>query len=101
MAKATEVPLANVLPLTAALNEAGHLALGGCDAVELAREFGTPLYVFDEETLRHQCRAFQGEFRSRYPDTTVTYAGKAYLGRALCAIMGPYKAPNSRQALAS
>jgi diaminopimelate decarboxylase len=83
----TNLPLADILPLTAALNEAGHLALGGDDAVELAREFGTPLYVFDEETLRHQCREFQTEFRSRYPDTAVTYAGKAYLGRALCAII--------------
>ncbi len=87
MVKATEVPLANILPLTAALNEAGHLALGGCDSVELAREFGTPLYVFDEETLRRQCRAFQGEFRARHADTEVAYAAKAYLGRALGAIL--------------
>ena len=87
MAKATEPPLADILPLTAAVSEAGHLTLGGCDAVELAREFGTPLYVFDEETLRHQCRAFQVEFRARHPDSAVAYGAKAYLGRALCAIL--------------
>ncbi len=87
MAKVTQLPLASILPLTAAINEAGHLSLGGCDAVELAREFGTPLYVFDEETLRGQCRAFQSEFRSRYPDTVVAYAAKAYLGRALAGIL--------------
>ena len=81
------VSLSGVLPLTAAVNEAGHLAMGGCDAVALAHEFGTPLYVFDEETLRHQCRQFQGEFRSRHPDTAVAYAAKAYLGRALAAIL--------------
>lgn len=81
------VPLSDILPLTAAVNEAGHLTLGGCDAVELAREFDTPLYVFDEETLRHQCRKFQAEFRSRHPDTVVAYAAKAYLGRALAAIL--------------
>ena len=85
--RATEVPLASILPLTAAVNETGHLALGGCDAVALAREFSTPLYVFDEETLRHQCRQFQSEFRSRYPDTAVAYAAKAYLGRALAAVL--------------
>ncbi len=85
--KATEVPLSGILPLTAAVNEAGHLTLGGCDAVELARDFGTPLYVFDEETLRGQCRAFQAEFRSRHADTAVVYAAKAYLGRALAAIL--------------
>ncbi len=87
MAKATEMPLAPILPLTAAVNEAGHLTLGGCDAVDLARDFGTPLYVFDEETLRRQCREFQSQFRSRHPDTVVAYAAKAYLGRALAAIL--------------
>ncbi len=85
--KTSAVPLAGILPLTAAVNEAGHLTLGGCDAVALAGEFGTPLYVFDEETLRHQCRQFQSEFRSRHADTAVAYGAKAYLGRALCALM--------------
>ncbi len=87
MARETKIPLAAILPVTAAVNEAGHLTLGGCDAVELAREFGTPLYVFDEETLRGRCREFQSEFRSRYPDTVVAYAAKVYLGRALAAIL--------------
>jgi diaminopimelate decarboxylase len=87
MARETKIPLADILPLTAAVNGAGHLTLGGCDAVGLAREFGTPLYVFDEETLRHQCREFQGRFRARYPDTVVAYGAKAYLSRAVAAIM--------------
>ena len=87
MAKATQIARPDILPLTASVNEAGHLSLGGCDAVELAREFGTPLYVFDEETLRGQCREFQTEFRSRHADTEVAYAAKAYLGRALAAII--------------
>ncbi len=87
MARETRIPPAPILPLTAAVNEAGHLTLAGCDAVALAREFGTPLYVFDEETLRHQCREFQSEFRSPHPDTVVAYAAKAYLGRALAAIL--------------
>ncbi len=85
--KATQIPLSHVLPLTAGVSEAGRLMLGGCDTVELARDFGTPLYVFDEETLRGQCRAFIGAFRSRYPETSVAYAAKAYLGRALAAIV--------------
>jgi diaminopimelate decarboxylase len=87
LVRATEVPLANVLPLTAGVTEGGHLTLGGCDAVELAGEFGTPLYVFDEETLRGQCRAFQHEFQSRYNNSVVAYAAKAYLGRALAGII--------------
>lgn len=87
MAKATSVPLAGILPVTAAVNEAGHLTIGGCDAVALAHEFGTPLYVFDEETLRQRCREFRSEFGSRYADTTVIYACKAYIGRALAALL--------------
>ncbi len=82
-----ELPLAGILPLTAAANDDGHLTIAGCDTVALAHEFGTPLYVFDEETLLHQCREFQAQFRSRHPDTAVSYAGKAYLGRALAALL--------------
>ncbi len=82
-----ELPLAGILPLTAAVSDDGHLTIAGCDAVELAREFGTPLYVFDEETLRHQCRQFRAEFRSRHADSGVSYAAKAYLGRALAALL--------------
>ena len=83
----TELPLAGILPVTAAIDGEGHLVLGGCDAVQLAREFGTPLYVFDEETLRGQCRAFRDAFSSRYPESEVVYAAKAYLGRALAGII--------------
>ena len=83
----TKVPLSQILPLTAGVTSDGHLTLAGCNAVDLARDFGTPLYVFDEETLRGQCRAFQEAFRSRYRDTAVAYAAKAYLGRALAAIV--------------
>jgi len=83
----TEVPLSQILPLTAGVSPEGHLTLAGCDAVDLARDFGTPLYVFDEETLRGQCRAFLDAFRSRYPETSVAYAAKAYLGRAIAAII--------------
>jgi diaminopimelate decarboxylase len=86
-ASGAELPLAGILPLTAAVSDDGHLTIAGCDAVALAREFGTPLYVFDEETLRHQCREFQSQFRSRHQDTAVSYAGKAYLGRALAALL--------------
>ena len=87
MVRATEIPLANILPLTAGVTDGGHLTLGGCDAVDLAGEFGTPLYVFDEETLRGQCRAFQEAFQSRYHNSIVAYAAKAYLGRALAGII--------------
>jgi diaminopimelate decarboxylase len=83
----TQLPLAKVLPITAQITDDGHLSVGGCDLVDLAREWGTPLYVFVEETLRGQCRAFLSAFRSRYPNTAVAYAAKAYLGRAMAGIV--------------
>ena len=64
----------------------GHLVIGGCDVVELAAEFGTPLYLFDEATLRHKCNEYIEEFNSRYPDTLVIYAAKAFINRALAQI---------------
>ncbi len=79
--------LGPVLPRTAALTPEGHLALGGCDAVDLAKEFGTPLYVFDEDDLRATCRAYREAFGSRYAECAVAYAAKTYLGRWLAALV--------------
>jgi diaminopimelate decarboxylase len=69
--------------LTAAVNGKDHLVIGGCDSVQLAEEFGTPLYVFDEDDLRHQCTAFKQEFHRHYPETTVCYSAKAFTARAM------------------
>ena len=77
----------SLFPTTAEVNAAGRLVLGGCDTVELAAEFGTPLYVFDEKTLRTICREFVGEFTSRYADTTVAYASKAFVNPALARLV--------------
>ena len=75
-----------VFPDTAQVDSQGHLVIGGCDTLELASEFGTPLYVFDEETLRGRCREFQQEFGKRQASTTVVYACKAYVNPALARI---------------
>jgi diaminopimelate decarboxylase len=80
------VPKLTLFPLMSKVNEQGHLAIDGCDAVDLAEEFGTPLYVFDEFTLRHKCREFKDEFGKYHPDTVVLYACKAFLNRALALI---------------
>ena len=60
--------------------------IGGCDAVALAAEFGTPLYVFDELTLRGKCAEFRDEFASRHPGSLVAYACKAFINRALAQV---------------
>ncbi|HEY4711180.1 MAG TPA: diaminopimelate decarboxylase [Dehalococcoidia bacterium] len=83
---ARKVPELVLFPLTAEVNKQGHILIGGCDVVELAEEFGTPLYLFDESTLRHQCREFKDKFGKYYPDTLVIYASKAFLNRALALI---------------
>ena len=68
-----------VFPVTAAVNDDGHLEIGGCDVADLARDFGTPLYVFDEATLRAQADGFLSAFRSRYANSRVVYACKAFI----------------------
>jgi len=73
----------SLFPLTAEVSSQGHLIIGGCDTVELAAEFGTPLYVFDERSLRSKCTEFKAEFGQRYADTTVLYACKAFINKAL------------------
>jgi diaminopimelate decarboxylase len=75
-----------LFPLTAEVSKQGHLLIGGCDIVDLAEEFGTPLYLFDESTLRHKCREFKDEFGKYYPDTLVIYASKAVLNKTLALI---------------
>ena len=49
-------------------------------------EFGTPLYLFDEVSLRRKCAEFKNEFQTRYPDTSVIYACKAFINKALAVI---------------
>ena len=80
------VPKLALFPSTAEVNKQGHLCVGGCDVVVLAKEFGTPLYLFDESTLRRTCREFKDGFGRYYPDTLLVYASKAFLNRALALI---------------
>ncbi|MCX7911364.1 MAG: diaminopimelate decarboxylase [Dehalococcoidales bacterium] len=83
MADKTSIARLAVFPETATVDGKGHLVIGGCDTVELAQKFGTPLYVFDETDLRGRCREFKKEFGSRYPDTIVAYSLKAFLTKAM------------------
>jgi diaminopimelate decarboxylase len=66
-----------VYPLGSRVNEAGRLEIGGCDAVELAREFGTPAYVYATEDVRQRARAYLTAFAARTTDFEVIYASKA------------------------
>ena len=68
-------------------NEKGHLTIGGCDTVELAKEYGTPLYVFDETTIRNTIRSYVSSFKKFYDGNGMPlYASKALSCKELCRI---------------
>ncbi len=77
----------SVFPDTAEINDQGHLTIGGCSAPALAAEYGTPVYVLDEATIRARCRAFVREFRQRCPGAKVAYACKAFINPALARLL--------------
>jgi diaminopimelate decarboxylase len=74
-------------PETTTRISSGGLAIGGMPVSELAREFGTPLYIFDEQTLRSRARRFVAALSAAYPKTRVLYAGKAYLSPAIVRLL--------------
>src|SRR5947209_14843119 len=70
--------LSHVYPQGTRVNESGHLVLGGCDALELAREFGTPAYIAVEDDLRARARSFIDEMAALHRDFDVLFASKAF-----------------------
>ena len=84
---ATGTSLSDVFPLGSRLNERGRLEVGGCDTIELAREFGTPAYVVAEEDLRPRARAFlQAGREAGHEDFHVVFASKAFPCTAVLAL---------------
>ncbi len=77
----------SLFPLTTGVDSHGHLHIGSCDCIELTKEYGSPLYIFDEFTIRSKCKEFKDEFSRRYHDTVIAYASKAFLNRALALII--------------
>ncbi|MGI5880694.1 MAG: diaminopimelate decarboxylase [Syntrophomonadaceae bacterium] len=67
---------------TMQINESGHLEIGGMDVVDLASDYGTPLWVIDEQGFRQNCRAFREAF-NRQGDSLVLYASKALTSLAI------------------
>lgn len=74
--------LKDVLPVTATVNEQERLEIGGIDATDLAQEFGTPLFVFCEETFRQRAREFR-----KLVGPNVCFAAKAFICTALCRVI--------------
>ncbi len=70
----------SIFPHSASINTSGRLTIAGCDLVELADKYGTPLYVYDGTTVRHQIERLSQLFKRYYPgETVLAYASKAYL----------------------
>lgn len=67
-----------VYPITARHNGAGHLDIDGCDIVDLVGVFGTPVLVYEEKTIRDQCRRYMSAFAEHTQDYEIIYASKAF-----------------------
>ncbi|PPS39966.1 diaminopimelate decarboxylase [Chroococcidiopsis sp. TS-821] len=80
-------PNQQLLPLSARINNRDRLEIGGCDVTTLVQQFGSPLYILDEDTLRTACRQYREAFQKYYPgESQVLYASKAWSCLAVCAI---------------
>ena len=74
------------------LNEKGHLTIGGVDTVDIAKEYGTPVIVYDENSIRKNCRAFVNSIDEYYGGNgRVLYANKAFSCLEMCRIANEEK----------
>jgi diaminopimelate decarboxylase len=81
-------PNRNLTPITTRLDGQGRLEVGGCTLSDLARTYGTPLYVLDEATLRATCRAYRESLAVHYPGASLAlYASKANSSLAITALV--------------
>ncbi|MGL6342735.1 MAG: diaminopimelate decarboxylase, partial [Waterburya sp.] len=81
-------PNLELLPLTAKVNTQDHLEIGGCDLSQLVAQYGSPLYILDEFTLRTACRQYRDSFATYYSgESQVIYASKAWSCLAVCSII--------------
>ncbi|WP_211745084.1 diaminopimelate decarboxylase [Paenibacillus sp. Marseille-Q4541] len=71
---------------TSKINASGHLEIGGCDTVQLKEEYGTPLYIVDEQLIRQRAREYMDAFRASGLTFQVAYASKAFSVKAMCAL---------------
>jgi diaminopimelate decarboxylase len=80
-------PNQQLLPLSARVNSNDCLEIGGCDVTTLVQQFGSPLYILDEETLLSACQQYRDSFKQYYKgESQVLYASKAWSCLAICAI---------------
>lgn len=76
----------NIKPVTTKINKKNHIEIGGCDLTDIANQYGTPLYVYDEETIRSMARSYKDAFKN-YPHISMMFASKAFMTKSICRIM--------------
>ena len=81
------LPIRHVLPKTTGIATEGHLSIGSCNIHDLANQYGTPLYIFDELDFRETAQEFRKEFGKRWGNITILYAAKAYLSGPITKIV--------------
>ncbi|MGB5712026.1 MAG: diaminopimelate decarboxylase [Waterburya sp.] len=81
-------PNQELMPLTTKVNSKNQLEIGGCELQQLVKQYGSPLYVLDEFTLRTACRQYRDSFATYYSgESQVIYASKAWSCMAVCRII--------------
>jgi len=80
------MPDLSLLPPSATI-DGDDLRIGGCSLTEIASEFGTPAFVFDEQALRDRARSFVDGLASRYPRSRVCFATKAFPSASMISIL--------------
>jgi len=81
-------PNQELMPLTAKVNSNNQLEVGGCELSKLVEQYGSPLYVLDEFTLRTACSQYRDSFATYYGgESLVIYASKAWSCMAVCSII--------------
>ncbi len=75
-----------IKPITTKLNSNNNIEIGGCDLTELANKYSTPLYIYDEATIRSITSTFKDAFK-KYKKINMMFAAKAFMTKAICRIM--------------
>lgn len=81
-------PNVNLAPLTACVDADDHFHVGECEIGRLVEEYGSPLYIVDEKTVRQCCTAYRSAFQEHYPGKgQVFYASKAHCSLAIVSLI--------------
>ena len=71
-------PESDIFPINTFVNNKKNISIGGVDLEELANIYGTPLYVYDENTIVETIKDFQTSFQSEIPNSVISYSTKAF-----------------------